>query len=683
MSTLNNSIDDGGRIATGILVSEPRARDIKISQFSLSLHGIPLVEDTNIELNHGSRYGLVGRNGCGKSTFMKVIAARSFPIPDGIDIFYLSEEIEATTMTAKEAVMSVDKERLKLEKEAESLNELLTDEGDENQDEIMDRLHQVYERLDELDASTAETRASLILSGLGFTPERQNMATKDFSGGWRMRIALARALFIQPTLLLLDEPTNHLDLEACVWLEDYLSRWKKILFFVSHSQDFMNNVCTHIIHLTRKRLTTYSGNYDTFVQTKAELEEEQMKRYKWEQDEIKKMKDYVAKFGHGTAKNAKQAQSKEKTLEKMVRSGLTEKVEVEKAMDFQFPSPGQLSPPVLQCTDIAFGYPGCPILYHGVDFGVDLDSRVALVGPNGAGKSTLLKIMTGELQPVHGSVRPHAHLRIAKFTQHFIDVLDLTLSPLDYFLQLWPDMTREEGRRYLGRFGISGTVQTQVMGQLSDGQKSRVVLAKMAKETPHILLLDEPTNHLDMESIDSLAKAINKFEGGMVLVSHDMRLISQVAQEIWVVDNNTVMKYVGEIADFKMQIRAQMQKSNIMQGSDAITNAKAPVLVPLAPKSGITTVTGIAPIAPVAPISVAPPAPPTIEDEVMKARMERAELAIQKQRERQAKEKAEKEKAEQNKLETKAASTNNDNNNNKSENKAIKIIEGDLLVSKM
>ena len=278
-------------------------------------------------------------------------------------------------------------------------------------------------------------------------------------------------------------------MEAVVWLEDYLSKWNKILFMVSHSQDFMNSVCTHMVHLKGKRLTYYTGNYDMFVQTRGELEEEQMRKYKWEQDQIKQMKDYVARFGHGTAKNAKQAQSKEKTLEKMIRGGLTDKVDVEKAQDFRFMDPGKLAPPVLQLNDISFGYPGCEILYEGVDLGVDLDSRVALVGPNGAGKSTLLKLMTGDLLPVEGAVRPHTNLRISKFSQHFVDVLDLSKTPLDYFMSLWPDMTREDCRRWVGRFGITGPVQTQVMEQLSDGQKSRVVLAKMAKEMPHIMFL--------------------------------------------------------------------------------------------------------------------------------------------------------------------------------------------------
>jgi ATP-binding cassette, subfamily F, member 2 len=286
-------------------------------------------------------------------------------------------------------------------------------------------------------------------------------------------------------------------MEAVVWLEDYLSKWNKILLLVSHSQDFLNNVCTHMVHHHKKSLVYYSGNYDSFVSTRAEKEEEQEKRYKQEQDQIKHMKDYVAKFGQGNAKMAKQAQSKEKILDKMLKSGLTDKVEHEKALDFKFPDPGKLAPPVLQCNDITFGYPGCEILYANVDFGLDLDSRVALVGPNGAGKSTLLKIMTGELLPITGVVRPHAHLRISKFSQHFVDVLDLSMAPLDYFIQIFPDLTREDGRKFLGRFGISGSVQTQTMGQLSDGQKSRVVFAKMARENPHMLFLDEPTNHCE------------------------------------------------------------------------------------------------------------------------------------------------------------------------------------------
>ncbi|KAG6598007.1 atp-binding cassette sub-family f member 2 [Phytophthora cinnamomi] len=433
-------------------------KDINVLNFSITYFGKVLMEECDISLNYGRRYGLIGRNGSGKSTFMNVLGARGIPIPDSIDIYHLKHEIEASDMTALEAVLSVDEERNKLQAEADELSEQMTDESmsEEDSEAISDRLTDIYERLDDMDAATAEVRARQILSGLTFSDAMMNKKTKEFSGGWRMRIALARALFIQPTLLLLDEPTNHLDMEAVVWLEDYLSRWKKILLMISHSQEFMNEVCTNIIDLNNKKLEYYAGNYDTYVRTKAEKEENQMKRYNWEQDQIKHMKEYIARFGHGSAKLARQAQKRVVRL------------------------------------------PELPVLYSGVEMGLDLDSRVALVGANGTGKTTLLKLITGDLVPVAGNVRPHSKLRIARFSQHFVDVLDLTQSPLEYFRSLFQTKSVEDVRSYLGRYGITGEVQTQIMGQLSDGQKSRVVFAYMAQQNAHMLLLDEPTNHLDM-----------------------------------------------------------------------------------------------------------------------------------------------------------------------------------------
>lgn len=545
---------------------DERSRDINVTNVTLLHKGTAMLDQTDVVLNHGNRYGLIGRNGCGKTTLLKVLGARVLPIPDSIDSYHLKEEIEPSdTLTALDAVMSVDKERQILEQEAEKLNQAIGslsenpgESTEEQQEVIMEILNEIYDRLDALDADTAETRARSILKGLGFTHQMQSKKTKDFSGGWRMRVSLARALFLQPTLLLLDEPTNHLDMEAVIWLEDYLSKWDKILFLVSHSQDFLNNVCTNMVHMTDNKLVYYDGNYDQFIKTKSEKEENDMKRYKWEQDQIKSMKQYIAKFGHGTSKNAKQAQSKEKVLEKMIRAGLTEKPKVEKLMNFTFPSPGHLPPPVLSFRDVSFAYPKCEPLYDNVNFGVDLDSRVALVGPNGAGKTTLVKLMSGELEPSMGDIRPHGHLKLGRFTQHFVDVLDLEKTPLEFFESLYPNDPKEDLRKYLGRFGVSGKMQMQQMEQLSDGQKSRVVFAKLGRECPHILLLDEPTNHLDMESIDALAQAVNCYDGGMVLVSHDMRLISQVAKEIWICDHKSVKPYRGDIQNFKMDMRSQM-----------------------------------------------------------------------------------------------------------------------------
>ncbi|WOL18247.1 ABC transporter F family member 1-like [Canna indica] len=549
---LANGVDSlriSDRTCTGVLASHPLSRDIHIESLSLTFHGHDLIVDSELELNYGRRYGLLGLNGCGKSTLLSAIGCRELPIPEHMDIYHLSREIEASDMSALAAVISCDEERIKLEKEVEML---AAEDGGGG--EALDR---IYERLEAMDASTAEKRAAEILYGLGFNKQMQAKKTRDFSGGWRMRIALARALFMNPTILLLDEPTNHLDLEACVWLEETLKKFDRILVVISHSQDFLNGVCTNIIHMQNKKLKLYTGNYDQYVQTRAELEENQMKQYKWEQEQISSMKEYIARFGHGSAKLARQAQSKEKTLAKMERGGLTEKVVKDKVLVFRFTDVGKLPPPVLQFVGVTFGYTPDNLIYKNLDFGVDLDSRIALVGPNGAGKSTLLKLMTGELAPLDGMVRRHNHLRIAQFHQHLADKLDLDMSALLYMMREYPGNEEEKMRAAIGKFGLSGKAQVMPMKNLSDGQRSRVIFAWLAWRLPHLLLLDEPTNHLDIETIDSLAEALNEWDGGLVLVSHDFRLINQVADEIWVCENQAATRWEGDIMDFKEHLRSK------------------------------------------------------------------------------------------------------------------------------
>lgn len=532
-----------------------QTRDINVQDVTIAFHGANLIENTDLILNYGNRYGFIGPNGSGKSTIMKAIAARCLPLPS-VDLFFLDQEYPATDTSALKAVCEVDEERHKLEQEAERLTAL--DAGDE--------LQAIYERLDELDAATAEARASSILHGLGFTKKMQAMKTKEFSGGWRMRVALARALFLQPTFLILDEPTNHLDMDAVFWLEDYLASWSKILLLVSHSQDFMNAVCTHIIRLHQRRLDYYTGNYDSYVKERKIRDDEQQRRYDAEQREIAEIKDFIARFGHGTVKMVRQAQSREKLLQKKLEAGLTPKPQADATWDFSFPDPGTLPAPVLMVQSVSFAYGDGPLLFSEVDFGIDLESRIALVGPNGAGKTTFVKLLTGELVPTVGSVRPHSHLRMAKFTQHFEDVLDLSKTPLDWISSLYPKEFDkiEKARSWLGRYGCVSGQQSMLMSQLSEGQKARIVFAKLALEKPHLLLLDEPTNHLDMESIDSLATMINNFKGGLVLVSHDMRLISQVARDIWIVNNKTVSHYDGDILNFKLAAK-KLQKAKLAQ----------------------------------------------------------------------------------------------------------------------
>jgi len=544
------------RACTGVLGIHPLARDIKIDNFSVTFYGAELLQDTKLELSCGNRYGLMGVNGCGKSTLLACLGNREVPIQEHIDIYYLAREIPASEKTALEAVMEADEERIKLE----ALAEMLALETDDASQEY---LMQVYERLDDLGADTAESRAAHLLMGLQFTPAMQNKKCKDFSGGWRMRVALARALFLKPHLLLLDEPTNHLDLEACVWLEEELKTYPTILLIVSHSQDFLNGVCTSIMHMDLRKLKIYGGNYDQFIKTRGEQVEAQMKQYNWEQEQIAHMKEYIARFGHGSAKLARQAQSKEKTLAKMVADGLTAKVVADRSVSFCFYDCGKIPPPVIMVQNVSFRYNDeTPWIYKNLEFGMDLDTRLALVGPNGAGKSTLIKLIYGTEVPTEGMVRRHNHLKLGLYHQHLHELLEMDLSPLDYMLKKFPEFKeRDEMRKVIGRYGITGKAQTAPIKQLSDGQKCRVVFAWLSWQMPHMLLLDEPTNHLDMETIDALADAIKGYEGGVILVSHDFRLIDQVAKDIWICENQKVTKWDGDILAYKNHLKAKVMKA--------------------------------------------------------------------------------------------------------------------------
>lgn len=546
-----NKRNTDARIVTGTLTSRELSTSIHIHALSVTYYGAVLIEDTTLELNQKHRYGIIGPNGCGKSTLMATIGTRQVPIPETLDIFYLDHEMAPSDISPLQAVMDVDDERKKIEAQVAILQDT-----DPESETLLD----LYERLDDLDTDKAEATASRILKGLGFNKVMQSKKLSDFSGGWRMRVSLARALFVKPYVLLLDEPTNHLDLEACVWLEEELKNFNHILMIVSHSQDFLNGVCTNIINIKDKKLEYYTGNYDQFIKTKGEVEENQMKRYQWEQDQISHMKNYIARFGHGSAKLAKQAQSKEKTLAKMVEKGLTTKVASEKQISFKFTDVDKLAPPVIQVQDISFRYKkddeNSPWIYNNIEFGLDQDSRVALVGPNGAGKSTLLKLLIGDLEPTTGMVRRHNHVKMGHYHQHLAEKLDMNLSPIEYMQKEYPQLKEiTVVRKIIGRYGITGKQQTMPIRNLSEGQKCRVSLAWLAWQTPHMLMLDEPTNHLDLESIDALADAIKNFNGGLVLVSHDFRLISQVADEIWICENRCVTKWDKGILAYKDILR--------------------------------------------------------------------------------------------------------------------------------
>jgi ATP-binding cassette, subfamily F, member 2 len=555
------TIDDGGRVATGNLISEPRARDIKISAFSLALHGKVLVEDTIIELNQGGRYGLVGRNGCGKSTFLKCLAAREVPIPAHFDMYLLAHEAPPSEMSALEYVInSAVEEVARLDA---MIEQILVEDGPESE-----LLQDLYDRQDELEPSTFETRASTILIGLGFKSSASeadggstiHKKTKDMSGGWRMRVALARALFIAPSILLLDEPTNHLDLEACVWLEDYLSTYSKILIVISHSQDFLNGVCTDMLVMQQQKLRYWSGNYDAYMKTRTEQETNTIKLYKKQQAEIAEIKQFISSCGT-YANLVRQAKSRQKILDKMEADGLIEMPYSEPIFRFKFADAGNMSPPLISFSEVAFSYSGKKkdYLFSKVSFGIHPTSRIVLVGPNGAGKSTLLKLICGENAPTEGTVSTRSGLSIGRFHQHSAEVLNLDQSPVEYisskYQHRYPSHRLEEWRSVVGNYGIPTEHHLMPISTLSDGLKTRLVFCEISLQNPHLLLFDEPTNAADMEMIDSMADAIRAFNGGVVVISHDFRLLQQITDEIWVV-NRGLQVWNGDIRSYKDSLKA-------------------------------------------------------------------------------------------------------------------------------
>ncbi|KXJ70532.1 hypothetical protein RP20_CCG023304 [Aedes albopictus] len=532
------------------------AVDIKIENFTISAKGNDLFVNANLLIAQGRRYGLVGPNGHGKTTLLRHIANRVFAIPPSIDVLLCEQEVVADEMSAVDTVLKADVKRTALLKECKELE----DKVEAGKIELQDHLQEVYNELKAIGADSAEPRARRILAGLGFSRAMQNRATKDFSGGWRMRVSLARALFIEPTLLMLDEPTNHLDLNAVIWLDNYLQTWKKTLLIVSHDQSFLDNVCNEVIHLDNKKLYYYKGNYSMFKKMHVQKRREMIKEYEKQEKRIKELK------AHGQSKKAAEKKQKENLTRKQEKGkGKTQKVEeddgpvelLSKPKDyivkFNFPDPPPLQPPILGLHNVNFNFPNQKPLFIQVDFGIDMSSRVAIVGPNGVGKSTFLKLLVGDLEPCTGEVKHNHRLRIGRFDQHSGEHLTAEESPAEYLQRLF-NLPYEKSRKALGTFGLASHAHTIKMKDLSGGQKARVALAELCLNAPDVLILDEPTNNLDIESIDALAEAINEYKGGVIIVSHDERLIRETECALYVIEDQTINEVDGDFDDYRKEV---------------------------------------------------------------------------------------------------------------------------------
>ncbi|KAH9836710.1 P-loop containing nucleoside triphosphate hydrolase protein [Rhodofomes roseus] len=535
-----------------------KSKDIHLPNIDVNFGSNRILSGASLTLAYGRRYGLIGRNGVGKSTLLRHIAMREVPIPAHITILFVEQEIVGDETTALDSVLKADVWRDILLREERELNQKLQElegEGDDKRfedarDEAQTRLAEVHARLADMDAESGPARAAALLAGLGFSEADQSRQTKAFSGGWRMRLALARALFVKPALLLLDEPSNHIDLNALAWLEDYLQTWPGTLLVVSHDRAFLDAVATDIVHMHSGRLDYYKGNFTQFYSTKSERDRNLRKEYETQMDYRKHLQAFIDRWRYN-ANRAAQAQSKIKILEKLPE---LHPPEVEETETFKFLDAEKISPPVLQLNEASFGYTPDRILLKGINIDVGLDSRMAVVGPNGAGKSTLIKLLTGELKPLSGHVSQNGRLRIGYFAQHHVDTLTPTMSPVQFLASKFPGKTEQEYRSHLGNFQISGMTGLQLIGTLSGGQKSRVAFALLSLQRPHVLLLDEPTNHLDIEGLDALMQALTSWNGGVILISHDERFITTVAKELWVCADETVSKFKGDVQAYKSLI---------------------------------------------------------------------------------------------------------------------------------
>ncbi|WP_417673711.1 ABC-F family ATP-binding cassette domain-containing protein [Roseibium sp.] len=527
---------------------------LQITDLTYRIAGRLLIDQASVTLPARSKTGLVGRNGAGKSTLFKLITgdlsseSGSIQIPKSARIGQVAQEAPGTEDSLIDVVLAADTERTRLLEEAETE----TDPA---------RIADIHTRLADIGSHTAEARAGAILSGLGFDAEAQKRPCSAFSGGWRMRVALAAVLFSEPDLLLLDEPTNYLDLEGTLWLENYVSRYPHQVVLISHDRDLLNNAVDSIAHLDRGKLTFYRGGYDSFDRQRREKMILQQKAKEKQDEQRKHMQAFVDRF-RAKATKARQAQSRLKMLEKMEPiAALTE----ESSFPIHFPDPeGRLAPPILKLENVSTGYDGKEILKR-LTVNIDTDDRIALLGANGNGKSTFAKLISGRLDAMGGEITKATKLKIAFFAQHQLDELRPAENAVEHVRRLMPQAPEAQVRARVARFGLPTDRMDTPAKDLSGGEKARLLLGLATFDGPNLLILDEPTNHLDIDSREALILALNEFQGAVVLISHDRHLVEACADRLWLVADGGVAPYDGDMEDYRRLI---------LQGPDAEKKAR-------------------------------------------------------------------------------------------------------------
>ena len=532
---------------------------LKIEDITYNVEGRPLFEGASATIPTGHKVGLVGRNGAGKTTLFRLIRGElaleggTITLPQRARIGGVAQEVPSSETSLLDTVLAADTERATLMAEAETAHD-------------PHRIAEIQARLADIDAWSAEGRASSILKGLGFDAEEQLMPCSAFSGGWRMRVALAGVLFAQPDYLLLDEPTNYLDLEGALWLESYLQKYPHTVLIISHDRGLLNRAVQGILHLDNRKLTYWQGGYDQFARQMAERRAVLQAEAKKVEARRAHLQSFVDRF-KAKASKAVQAQSRVKMLEKL--TPITAPEEAKKVV-FTFPKPEELAPPIINLDGAAVGYGGPPVLKR-LNLRIDQDDRIALLGKNGEGKSTLSKLLAGKLQASEGKIARSSKLRIGYFAQHQVDELHLDETPLQHIMRLRPAEGQPKLRARLAGFGLMADQADTVVARLSGGQKARLSLLLATIDAPHLLILDEPTNHLDIESREALVEALTEYPGAVILVSHDMHLLGLVADRLWLVKRGAVTPYTDDLEAYRRQLLA---------GDDEVKPAAQPVEKP-------------------------------------------------------------------------------------------------------